>query len=96
MKELENSQSSYKNDFLQTESQADFSKVQPVGMFHLLTEKFSTAELKTLCFEFKVDYDDISGDTKRDKARELILHLKRRDRLNEFYDFLIAYLERRS
>lgn len=46
MKELENSQSSYKNDFLQTESQADFSKVQPVGMFHLLTEKFSTGRIE--------------------------------------------------
>jgi len=62
----------------------------------LLIEKFSTAELKTLCFEFNVDYDDISGDTKRDKARELILYLKRRDRLNEFYEFLTTYIERRS
>jgi hypothetical protein len=93
--ELEKSKPFYTNNMQEVKSQAT-SNIEPVGILHLLTEKFSTAELKTLCYEFKVDYDDIAGETKKDKARELILHLKRRDRLNEFYEFLTGYIQRRS
>jgi hypothetical protein len=94
--ELEKSEPSYTNDFQQVKSQPSSSKIEPVGILHLLTENFSTAELRTLCFEFKLDYDDIAGETKQDKARELILYLKRRDKLIKFYDFLTDYIARRG
>jgi Effector-associated domain 7 len=94
--ELEKLRPSYTNALQETKSQANSLGIEPVGILHLLTEKFSLAELKTLCFEFGVDYDDISGDTKKDKARELILYHKRRGKLNHFYEFLTDYIERRS
>lgn len=47
--ELENSHPLYTKDFQQIESQANSSKIEPVGIFHLLTERFSMADLKTLC-----------------------------------------------
>jgi effector-associated domain 7 (EAD7)-containing protein len=72
------------------------SEIDHVGLFHLLTDKFDREELKTLAFESKVvDYDDLAGETKQAKARELILYLKRRDKLNNFYDFLTDYLAKR-
>jgi len=33
-------------------------------------------------------YDNLNGDTKRDKIREIILDRKRNNRLKEFYDLL--------
>jgi hypothetical protein len=47
-----------------------------------LKEKFNVSGLKTLCFEYGLDYNDIPGDNKEDKAREIILDLKRRDNNN--------------
>lgn len=94
--ELEQAQPHYTKDFQQIESQANSSKIESVGIFYLLIEKFSTAELRTLCFEFKVDYDDIAGETRQEKARELVLYLKRRDKLKNFYDFILDYIARRG
>jgi len=37
--------------------------------------------LNTLCFHLKVDYEDLSGVGKEDKARELVLFLERRQRI---------------
>jgi len=46
--------------------------------------------LKTLCFIVEVDYDDLSGDRKTSKARELIQFCERRGRVND----LLRALER--
>lgn len=48
-----------------------------------LTEYFSAEELKTLCFDFGIDYDDLPGEDKSAKARELITYLKRRSRISD-------------
>ena len=44
---------------------------------------FSESELREICLELEIDYENLSGMSKADKARELILHLERRERLSE-------------
>ncbi len=48
-----------------------------------LTRLFNAEELRTLCFELNVDYDDLAGESKSGKARELVTYLNRRGRLAE-------------
>lgn len=79
-----------------TTTQIDYS-----GLLHLLNKKFDLEEFKTLCLEYRMsypqlDYDNIAGSTKEAKARELILYLERRDRINDFYDFVTDYIASRE
>lgn len=53
-----------------------------VEIHQILVDRFSLEELKTLCFEIGVEFDDLEGGGKRDKARELIRYLDRRDQLD--------------
>jgi tetratricopeptide (TPR) repeat protein len=46
-----------------------------------LTIHFDLEELRTLCFDLDVPYDDLRGEGRQAKARELILYLQRRGRL---------------
>ncbi len=48
----------------------------------ILTQYFDAGELRTLCFDLGVDYDDLPGEGKANKARELISYLERRDRVH--------------
>lgn len=52
-------------------------------LYRLLTERFSEGELKTLCFCAKIQYDNLPGDGKEDKVRELILYCERHSNLGE-------------
>ena len=49
----------------------------------LLTDYFNETELRNLCFDLDVEYENLSGPTKADKARELVSLLKRSDRIPE-------------
>lgn len=49
----------------------------------LLTTYFSESELRDLCFDLDIDYDNLPGYVKKDKARELIQYSQRRGRLPE-------------
>jgi tetratricopeptide (TPR) repeat protein len=49
----------------------------------LLSNHFSVAELRGLCFALSVEYDDLAAEGRSDKARELIMYLARRGRLDE-------------
>ena len=51
-----------------------------------INKMFSAGELATLCFDIDVDYDSISGDTRNDKARELLLHCGRRGMMGELVE----------
>jgi hypothetical protein len=44
----------------------------------ILATRFSESELRTLCFDLGIDYDDLPGQEKASKARELIAYLERR------------------
>ncbi len=46
-----------------------------------LVEYYSDEELRTLCFDLGVDYDNLPGRAKADKARELLSDLDRHDRI---------------
>jgi outer membrane protein assembly factor BamB len=51
------------------------------ALHKLIATTFSSEELKTLCLYLAVDYDDLGGETRRDKARELVLLFFRRSEL---------------
>jgi hypothetical protein len=51
----------------------------------ILTNRFDEGELRTLCFDLGVDYDILPGESKADKARELVAFLERRQRLDELF-----------
>jgi hypothetical protein len=48
-----------------------------------MVEILSDSDLRDLYFDLDVDYDNLSGQNKRDKVRELISHLQRSKRLPE-------------
>jgi hypothetical protein len=48
-----------------------------------IVDYFDEGELRDLCFGMGIDYDDLPGQSKRDKARELIAHCKRTTRTIE-------------
>ncbi|WP_420644587.1 hypothetical protein [Candidatus Leptofilum sp.] len=44
----------------------------------LLVESFNIAELKSLCFDLDIDWEDLQGVTKTEKSRELVTYCWRR------------------
>ena len=52
-------------------------------LLEMLKAYFSESELRDICFELNVDYEDLAGEAKASKARELIGYLDRRRRLHE-------------
>lgn len=52
--------------------------------------KYDESKLKDICFALEVDYDNLSGSNRSDKARELIIYLEQHDRLPD----LIEHLQR--
>ena len=55
-----------------------------IQLREILDRRFDEGELRTLCFHLGVDYDDLPGQSKADRARELILHCERRECVAEF------------
>ncbi len=47
----------------------------------ILSQRLDEEELRTLCFDLDVDYDDLPGRGKTNKARDLLAHLIQRRRL---------------
>lgn len=54
-----------------------------IRLHEILAKRFDAEELRTLCFELGIDYDDLKGEGKRGKARELVALLERRGRIAE-------------
>jgi ATP/maltotriose-dependent transcriptional regulator MalT len=51
-----------------------------------LTARFSADELRTLCFDLGIDSENLPGEGKAGKARELLLYLERYDRIPELIE----------
>ena len=51
-----------------------------------ITKCFDESELRTLCFDLGIDYNDLPGATKADRARELIARLERCGCIPELVD----------
>jgi hypothetical protein len=45
---------------------------------HILDVRFSDSEIRSLCFDLGIDYDNLPGQSKIDKVRELIAYMDRR------------------
>ena len=57
---------------------------EQLELFNLLVDKYNDEEIKELCFKLQtVDYDDLAGEGRRAKIRELIRALERRNQLPE-------------
>ncbi len=63
--------------------EAKTSAEELIRLHQNLTYCFSEDELRTLCFKMQVDYDNLPGEGKEAKARELVMYLKRRERIPE-------------
>jgi hypothetical protein len=46
-----------------------------------LTTSFNESELRMLCFDLSIDYENLAGERKTDKIRELIMYFERRGNL---------------
>lgn len=59
----------------------------------LLTQfdaSFSDEDLRTLCFEMSIDYENLPGRTKKGRIRELITEIQRQGRVDELIERLRA------
>jgi hypothetical protein len=52
----------------------------------ILADRFDANELRTLCFDLDIKFDALPGQGSDSKARELISHLERRDRIPELVE----------
>ena len=52
-------------------------------LFAKIYRLFSLSELEQICFDLGVDYEDIEGDARIDRARNLVRYFDRRGRLAE-------------
>lgn len=50
-------------------------------LYRLLLGRFDREELVEICFLMNIDYDDLRGEGRAGKIRELLLYLARRDEL---------------
>jgi hypothetical protein len=60
-----------------------------VRLHRMLARHFDEGELQTLCLELAVDYQDLPGKGKANKAREMILYLERRDRVADLVEIAV-------
>lgn len=61
-----------------------------VQLLNDISDSFDETELKEICLRLNVNYGHISGANLRDKSRELILYLDRRDRLTELVHLVVG------
>ncbi|HSH04701.1 MAG TPA: NB-ARC domain-containing protein, partial [Anaerolineae bacterium] len=55
-------------------------------LLDLLNQRFSLEDVRTLCFILRIEYDNLGGEGKKNKLRELILTLRQEGRLVELID----------
>lgn len=56
-----------------------------------LLQYFNTEELRMLCFDLAIDYDNLPGATKSNKVLELIFFMERRNRLDDLVEMVRRY-----
>ncbi len=71
--------------------QAQAGETSPVMLAQLLAHRLDIQELRHLCFELEVEYEDLGGEGKAAKARELVTYLKRREALFWLLEWLKAH-----
>ena len=54
-----------------------------IHLHQLILDHYGLEELRTLCFQLGVEYDDLPGEGRQAKARELVVYLERHNRILE-------------
>ena len=52
----------------------------------MLSQRFGMSDLRTLCFDLRIDYDNLPGATKADKVKALLLHVHKEQRLDDMVE----------
>lgn len=65
-------------------------EVNQVALWKAISEGYNDSELRDLCFILEIDYEDLAGETKSAKARELVLKMKRIGQLSRLVEQLMA------
>ena len=52
-------------------------------LLNVLLERFNTEELQRLCFDLRIDFESLPGESKEGKAQGLILYCERRHRTED-------------
>ena len=68
----------------------DSPEVSQQTLRKALVDGYNESELQDLCFELTIDYEELPGDTKSAKARELVNYAKRRDLLAALIERVMA------
>jgi len=58
-----------------------------VALCKKITGYFSGSELNTLCFDLGIEYENLAGDTKESKSRELIVHCERNGQFSKLLKY---------
>jgi hypothetical protein len=66
-----------------TTSHIDLTKLREI-----LGTRLDAGELHTLCFDLGLDYNDLPGEGTKNKARELVVYLDKRVRIEELVEWL--------
>jgi hypothetical protein len=75
------------------ETRADVGSEEPEREYltqlrEILSSRFNLEELRTLCFDLDVDYENLSGEGLTAKARELVAFLENRGRLSALIEWM--------
>ena len=54
----------------------------------ILENMFNEEELRTICFSIGIDYERLPASSKPGKARELMIHAERINKLNRLYEIV--------
>ncbi|MCB8988954.1 MAG: hypothetical protein H6661_14530 [Ardenticatenaceae bacterium] len=76
----------YLGEFCSLAGQSAEQTEETDHLLHVLDRFFDLAEIGELAFRLNVDFDNLAGERKADKARALICYLERRGRLDELID----------
>ena len=63
--------------------QRSIEQVNPAVLRQMIATHFSDSELRDLCFDLAIDYENLPGHGKGDKVRELVAYVERYKRLAE-------------
>lgn len=65
----------------------------PIALNKILSKHFNLEEIQALCFEMKIEYEDLSGQARSAKVLELVKYAQRRSRLDELATHVYTRLE---
>ena len=75
-------------DAVETATQNVAQEVYSTGLPRKIPKHFNEDELRALCSDLNIRYDDLPGRGNASKARELVEYLHRRNRLPEFVEIV--------